>query len=334
MSFTTENPHRAFLVICGLICCVVTFGLVAGWKWHVQYAQAREAIVRFAEEKEALARKEAAAVMAAEIAPEQAKLAGPADSTPKVSLSDIAKRDPSLTSGTGGARRLTEPYKVTLQLNPDSADVKQAEANLDAFLKAPDWRAKAAHVSDGANILDILRDYYETRKGVDPTPGALKNRQRLRLDGTEILYYSYECASRHGNTIEAAMRRGPDGQFLLDWESFIGYSQMSWSEFKKQRPSSPQFFRAFAATSDYYNFEFADQQGKFLALNLLSPDGVESVHGYCERASELGTQLQELLGKREGTAGITVRLAFPENPESNHVVKIVELVSDRWLLLP
>ena len=90
MSLTSENPHRAFLIICGTICCVITFGLVAGWKWYVQYVQARDAIVRFAEEKEALARKEAAAMMAAEIAPEQQRLAGSTDTTPKVSLTDIA----------------------------------------------------------------------------------------------------------------------------------------------------------------------------------------------------------------------------------------------------
>lgn len=130
------------------------------------------------------------------------------------------------------------------------------------------------------------------------------------------------------------MRRGPDGQFLLDWESFIGYSEISWSEFKKQRSAAPLLFRAFAAASDYYNFEFADQKDKYLAVNLLSPDGVESVHGYCERRSQLGTQLQEILGKHEGEAGVTLRLAFPENAESNHCVRIVELVSDRWLILP
>ena len=99
-------------------------------------------------------------------------------------------------------------------------------------------------MSDGVDLLDAMREYYETRKGVDPVPGALKNRQRFRLDGTEILCYAYECASRHGNMLEAAMRRGPDGRFLLDWESFIGHSDMAWADFKKERPVADKVFRA------------------------------------------------------------------------------------------
>ena len=138
MSLSSENPHRTFLVIGALICCVVTFGLVAGWRWYGQHVQARDAIVQFAEEREAMARKEAAAMMAAEVAPEQARLERSADSTPKVSLTDIAKRDPSL--GNAASRRVTAPYTVMLQLDPDSADVRQAEANMESFLKAPDWQ--------------------------------------------------------------------------------------------------------------------------------------------------------------------------------------------------
>ena len=109
---------------------------------------------------------------------------------------------------------------------------------------------------------------------------------------------------------------------------------MAWADFKKERPVADKVFRAFAVVSDYYNFEFSDQKDNLLSVNLLSPDGVESLHGYCERRSELGGMLPEIFGNREGTAGITVKLAFPEKAESNHCVKITDLVSDRWLILP
>jgi hypothetical protein len=202
------------------------------------------------------------------------------------------------------------------------------------YFSAKDWRAKATYVNDGAILLDSMRDFYEVRKSGDPLLGTLQNRQRYRLDGTEILYYSYESPNRHGNILEIALRRSTDGKFLIDWESLVGHSEMSWSDFKRERPAKPVLFRAFATLSDYYNFEFADQQEKYLSVNLLSPDGLESVHGYCERKSELGRTLLNVMSRNQSVCGITLRLAFSEKAESNHCVNITQLIADRWLLLP
>jgi hypothetical protein len=333
MAVHSENPHRTLLVISLIICALVTFGLVTGWRWYLQHIEVRRAILDFATEKEDRLRQMAAAAVEQEIAPEKQKMEKPDDTVPKVSLTDIARRDTAMSTPDGNLRT-GQPYTVTLQFDPNSADVAQAEGAIAAYFAAQEWRAKASHVNDGAILLDAMRDFYEVRKSSDPLLGPLQSRQRYRLDGTEILYYSYESSNRHGNVLEVALRRSTDGKFLIDWESLVGYSEMSWADFKKERPAKPVLFRAFATLSDYYNFEFSDQQEKYLSINLLSPDGLESVHGYCERKSSLGGALLNIMSRSESVCGITLRLAFSEKAESNHCVNITQLVADRWLLLP
>ena len=129
------------------------------------------------------------------------------------------------------------------------------------------------------------------------------------------------------------MRRNADGRFVLDWTSYVGFSQMGWGDFKKDRTTTSTLFRTFATSSDYYNYEFTDRK-KYLSVNLLSPDGLVSLHGFCERATPIGTALSHTLSRSNTMSGIVVRLAFPERAESDHCVWIRQFVSDRWLVLP
>ena len=177
-----------------------------------------------------------------------------------------------------------------------------------------------------------MAQYYDVQKGTDPVAGASLHRGHYRIDGTEILHFTYAC-NRPGDVLELAMRRNAEGRFVLDWTSFVGFSQMGWEEFKKARPVTSTLFRAFATSSEYYNYEFTDRT-KFLSVNLLSPDGLVSLHGFCERDTPIGAALARTLSRSNTMLGIVVRLAFPENPESNHCVWIRQYVSDRWLLLP
>jgi hypothetical protein len=75
------------------------------------------------------------------------------------------------------------------------------------------------------------------------------------------------------------------------------------------------------------------------------------VTGYVERTSLFGVALANLIGVPlphklpDGTpmpalnlpgakALLTLRLAFPNQAQSDHCVKIVGLLADRWLLFP
>ena len=307
---------------------LVVFGLIVGWQWYFDHLSRREAMKEFAARKEAEAKLKADVVAANELrdaAPPPTAI----DGLPRVSLADMAKES-RLNTDTSAVPG--ETVTITLPLDPNSPDVQKADELLDSYWKAKKWQDKLPFVYQPERTRVLMEQYYEVQKGVDPVSGALLNRGRYRLNGTEILHFTYSC-NRPGDVLELAMRRNSDGRFVLDWTSYVGFSQMGWEEFKKSRTTTSTVFRAFATASDYHNYEFTDRK-KYLSVNLLSPDGLVSLHGFCERDTPIGAALSHTLSRSSLMSGIVVRLAFPEKAESEHCVWIRQFVSDRWLVLP
>lgn len=308
--------------------CVV-FGLIVGWQWFFEHNARRAAIMEFAAKKEVEAKKRADAAATAEISEVLPKAKQPEDNLPKVSLGDMAKEG---LAGKDGSAVPKEAVTITLPLDPNSPDVQQADDLLQAYWKTKKWQERMPFVYQPERTRVLMEQFYDVQKGSDPVSGALLNRGHYRIDGTEILHFTYSC-NRPGDVLELAMRRNADGRFVLDWTSYVGFGEMSWDTFKKERSTTPKLFRAFASGSDYYNYEFTDRQ-KYLSVNLLSPDGQISLHGYCERDSPLGTALAHTLSRTNTMSGVVIRLAYPEKSESDHCVIIQQFVADRWLMLP
>lgn len=310
-----------------LLAASVIAGVAVGWSWFAEHKRTQSVIQDYAETKDAEMRKRAEAAAAREIQ-EMAPSSDSSDGLPRISLSDMARE---LSKDATSPEAPAEPITITLPFDPSTPEVRAAEATLKKYLSTSDWRERLSYVYDSERVKPLMQQFYEKQKNKDPEIGTLLNRGRYRLNGTEILHFSYSC-SRPGDLLELALRRNGDGDFVLDWTSFVGFSELSWQEFKQHRPTSSFLFRVFASTSDYYNYEFTDQK-KYLSVSLLSPDGQISIHGYCEREGEVGKALSRLLSRTQAMSGIIVKLAFPENAESNRCVLITQLVSDRWLLL-
>ncbi len=309
---------------------LVVFGLVIGWQWYFDHLNRRTAMAEFAARKEAQAKVRADAASAVELREAAASVAvETSGGGPRVSLGDMAKES---RQNTDSSSVPSETVTITLPLDASSPDVQQADELLASYAKVAKWQEKLPYVYQPDRTRVLMEQFYDVQKGSDPVSGALLNRGRYRLDGTEILHYTYSC-NRPGDVLELAMRRNSDGKFVLDWTSFVGFSQMGWDAFKKERTTTATLVRAFGTTSDYYNYEFNDRQ-KFLSVNLLSPDGLVSLHGFCERDSPMGVSLSHSLSRSNSMSGIVVRLAFPEKSESDHCVWIRQFISDRWLVLP
>lgn len=325
---SSRNPHRALMLIMIVITGLVLFGLVIGWQSYFDRTSRREAIMQFAAKKEAELKLRNEAATAAELSA-AVPAPTPTDGLPRVSLADMAKESRADEDNTAVP---AETVTITLPIDPGSPDVQQADDLLTNYAKAKKWQDKIPFVYQPDRTRVLMEQFYEVQKASDPVSGALLNRGHYRLDGTEILHYTYSC-NRPGDVLELALRRGPDGRFLLDWTSFVGFSQMSWEQFKKERTTEATLFRAFATASDYFNYEFSDQKS-YLSINLVSPDGLVSLHGFCQRNTPMATALSQTLSRSNSMSGIVVRLAFPERSESDHCVWIRQFVSDRWLVLP
>jgi hypothetical protein len=307
---------------------VVIFGTMGGWMWFVEHTRDRNYIEKFAAEKEAELKRRAEINASREILATAPAPQDDSDTSPKISLTELARE---LSKNDSVEDAIAEPITITLPFDSSSPDIQAAEEVLKKYWNTADWRERVPLVYDSEHVKPLMQQHYEKQKYTDPMPGALLNRGRYRLNGTEILHFTYSC-SRPGDVLELAMRRNSNGDFVLDWTSYVGFCELSWAEFKQLRPTAPLLFRAFATASDYYNYEFTDEK-KYLSISLLSPDGLTTIHGYCERDSPTGTAINRTLGKNQTMTGVIVKLAFPEKAESNRCALITQFVSDRWLLI-
>jgi len=261
---------------------------------------------------------------------------GLVETTPSPTNQESAQNEPADKKT---ARSNDAPYPKAssikeMPLQESGNDVAQAVALLEEFWKTENWKDRVPMVIEGDRVSGMMKDFYEVQGGRDPVPGGMLSKARYSIDGHEILYFSY-TSSRPTGTLEIALRRGADGKFLIDWESLVGYGEMSFQEFREKRPTKPVQLRAYVRLFEYYNFEFSNSS-KLLCLKVSSENSENSVYAYCDRSSSLGRWLEaELAGTGPtGFKGYTLSISFPPNAQSNQCVQLHKVSAPRWLILP
>lgn len=119
----------------------------------------------------------------------------------------------------------------------------------------------------------------------------------------------------------------------IDWESWVGWSAMTWDEFLTTKPTTPRVFRVGIKPVDYYNFDFADDR-KWQAYGIISPDGGHTIYGYAERGSAVSARLprpDDTQPDSPQTAFI-LALKFPPHANSANQVLIEQCVAEGWVL--
>jgi DNA-directed RNA polymerase subunit RPC12/RpoP len=120
---------------------------------------------------------------------------------------------------------------------------------------------------------------------------------------------------------------GPEG-LKIDWESWVGWSDMPWDEFIARRPVEPQTFRTTLSQIDYYNFDFTDES-RWQSYTLASPDGEHLLYGYAEKDSVLNERLKP--ASPGATRAVMITLRFAPGATSRQQVIIDSFVADGWV---
>ncbi len=324
------------------LCVVLSLTLYVGWKFYFFRTTNRNSLIEQAQTAE----KKVQDLEKLGISFDAAQAEATAPSVlPKILAGgeDILKTSPSTAAAPPSAlppsssQASLYPAESSIKELPmlDSSDeVVQAIELLDQYWKTAAWQERVPLVAHSERVAPLMKDYYETQGASDPVPGGLASKARYQIDGTEILYFSYK-SSRPTGSLEIAMLRGPQGKFLIDWESLTGYGEMSFQEFRTKRPTKPVLMRAYVRLFEYYNFEFSDAK-KHLCVKLMSESGESSVYAYCERGTKLARWIETDLASTgpSGFKGYTMLLSFPPNAQSNQCVNLDKVVAQRWLQVP
>ncbi|MEO8617692.1 MAG: hypothetical protein ABI600_21365 [Luteolibacter sp.] len=144
---------------------------------------------------------------------------------------------------------------------------------------------------------------------------------------TRGLTTSFSVTTRDQEEKAIAFFDGPQG-LKIDWESWVGWSEMPWQKFLSEKPATGHVFRVTLAAIDYYNFDFKDD-GKWQSFRLESPDQEYSIYGYVEKGSLLDKQIQPAGDAK--VVPLMVSLKFPERGTSPNQVLIERLVGEGWV---
>jgi hypothetical protein len=124
---------------------------------------------------------------------------------------------------------------------------------------------------------------------------------------------------------------GAGDSLKVDWESWVGWSEMSWTEFKAARRAEGKWFRVHLSSVEYYNFDFSDDR-QWACYRLDSPDGVDSVFGYVPRNGDLDEKIRPF--EENTKVKLLLKLRFPADARTDNQVLIEEVSGHEWVESP
>ena len=170
-----------------------------------------------------------------------------------------------------------------------------------------------------------IRKYYQTQELVAVTPKAVASAGRILKARN---YWAVDVVMPDNSTKPITVERVESG-YVVDWESWVGYSELSWEELRQLRPREPVLFRVLCSPVQYYNYGFKDDR-KWRSYRLESPDRKHTFYGYVERLSsqERGLSRHDV---REGQVlAFILRIRYTDDSGPDQVI-IDEVVSSGWL---
>lgn len=170
-----------------------------------------------------------------------------------------------------------------------------------------------------------IRDYYRTRRLTPVVPKAIAPGGRmLKKQGL----WAIDVLLPDHSVKPIAAERMNDG-YVIDWESWVGYSEVPWEEVRKVRPTEPVLFRVLCSPVQYYNFGFTDDR-KWRSYRLQSPDRKHTLYGYVEWLSIQESMLTRYDVKPGQSLAYILRIRFADESGPDQVI-IEEVVESGWV---
>ncbi|MBL9131217.1 MAG: hypothetical protein JNG86_08465 [Verrucomicrobiaceae bacterium] len=199
---------------------------------------------------------------------------------------------------------------------------------LRKFLAASDWRARMAWCRPQAGLEQKMAAYHANHAD---GPVAYDNIIESREEKNGFLQHT--IIFEGGGRRQAHVQKTESGP-RVDWESFIGLGEMSWSDFMNQRTASDTRMRVMVKGGHYYANQFGSPRLlACLELKNVSEPGAPMIHGYLERDSLIATKIESWQRQAGGAeTPMILRLRYPVDSRSETQVWVTDAVCPGWLL--
>ncbi|MCW1922713.1 hypothetical protein OKA05_09125 [Luteolibacter arcticus] len=226
---------------------------------------------------------------------------------------------PQLTpAATPGGGTAVEPPKPLLV---------EIESVVKAFLDAPTREEALAQVLDPAATALKWDAWLAGKSYVAPGFQGVLGESKTTGTGEGAVSLLHVRIGDYTFREIALIKR--DGRLKVDWESWAGWSEMSWQEFRKKKPVEPTLFRVQLSRVEYFNFAFTDDR-EWSSYRLDSPDGVDSIYGYVPRNGLLDQRLRPV--DANAKPKWLLKLKFPRDATQDSQVLIDSVVDEGWVM--
>ncbi|MEM0895325.1 MAG: hypothetical protein AAGJ79_00460 [Verrucomicrobiota bacterium] len=230
------------------------------------------------------------------------------------------REDPTLAEGAAVRQTEEERARIMVEL------VKQTVRD---FLSAETIEGKLKHVREPDRIRPLMEKFYGTGQA---KLRAETVRLFVKIETTDInrqSWYVTEILSNDKNQIAFLEPvEGREGEFRIDWPSFVGFNKLTYGEALAQSTGEPAKFRVQASLSDRVSTYFSegDYQGFVLHFPLEKLDTL----AFMKRSSPGFSRLETLI--RDGwRVPLIVSLDWPKDRRKREEVEILAIESEDWL---
>ena len=200
--------------------------------------------------------------------------------------------------------------------------------SLEEFLNSDDIEAKIKLSRSSERVTPLMRKYYQK---YDDGPIAFRRISSAGEEGTGIIDGFYLIkVSFPDFSILPVILAFEDNRIVVDWESFVGYSEITLSEFISKKPRNSTLMRLNASSDNYFNYQF--QEDMYRCLYLRNPEDTEAVYGYIERGSRADDQLSRIIESGQSIRFLTLKIQYPKKLGGKNQVIIDEILTSGWLI--
>jgi hypothetical protein len=199
---------------------------------------------------------------------------------------------------------------------------------IEGFLAATSNEDRLKWIRMPSQIRPYLEEYYNRPAALKPEFGSLGEVFPIEEAGLSLVAGRVTFAN---GVVNDVILEWNGSAFLLDWESFVNYSTLSWKDFQTVRSRNPVAFRVLATKGDFYFPPFSDMdKWGCLALQHSVEDGI--LYAYFDLASPESTLLRDLVQNDEGKEiPIMVELQYPEEPGRINQVVLRRIIGKGWI---
>ena len=205
---------------------------------------------------------------------------------------------------------------------------KLVSSSLEEFLNSDDIEAKIKLSRSSERVIPLMRKYYQN---YDDGPIAFRRISSAGEKGTGIIdgFYLIKVSFPDFSILPVILAFEND-RIVVDWESFVGYSEITLSEFISKKPRNSTLMRLNATSDNYFNYQF--QEDIYRCLYLRNPEDTEAVYGYIERGSRADDQLSRIIESGQSIRFLTLKIQYPKKLGGKNQVIIDEIVTPGWLI--